>query len=285
MARSKPLWTLIRGLGMAVPEQVPYIEHIGNGVSKQFSLGFDCDTKDRLIVRINDAAVYFPKWSFSNGFVIFQEAPGVGDIVSIRRQTKFERETNYKSYDNSLRPDALNKDFDLIWWALQELNIADLFLSVRIDELKNYVDQRYQELKEYADQQDESLSQRIENLKALILREESFLEVVAATSFPEPNMIFGLYTTARNCLILSDYPHTAYIDSDEEVHIGVYVQGDKILNIRGNKTGCVFEWVTDASLPIGKRIEFKIDQFHHSLRKVALTLIGKFPFYDLYGVG
>ncbi|RZG64135.1 MULTISPECIES: hypothetical protein [Acinetobacter] len=255
---------------MAVPEQVPYIEHIGNGVSKQFSLGFDCDTKDRLVVRLNDTAVYFPEWSFSNGFVIFQTAPKSGDKISIRRQTKFERETNYKSYDNSLSPSALNKDFDVIWWALQELNIADRFLSVRIDELIDYVDQ-----------QDESLSQRIENLKTFILREESFLELVASTTFPEPNMIFGLYTTARKCFISSDFPHNAYIDSDEEVHIGVYVQGDKILNIRGSKSGCVFEWVTDASLPRNKRIEFKIDQFHHSLRKVALTLIGKFPFYDM----
>ena len=270
---------------MAVPEQVPYIEHIGNGVSKQFSLGFDCDIKDRLIVWINDITVYFPEWSFLNGFVIFHEAPRAGDIIRIRRQTKFERETNYKSHDNSLRPDALNKDFDLIWWVLQELNIADLFLSVRIDDLKDYVDQRYQELKEYADQQDESLSQRIENLKALILREESFLEVVASTSFPEPNMIFGLYTTARKCSISSDYPHIAYIDSDDEVCIGVYVQDDKILNIRGNKTGCLFEWVTEAFIPRGKRIEFRIDQFHYSLRKVSLTLIWKFPFYDLHDVG
>ncbi|MFH4285174.1 hypothetical protein WAJ30_22550, partial [Acinetobacter baumannii] len=35
------------------------------------------------------------------------------------------RTTNYQLYDNSFRPSAVNKDFDLIWWKLQELGYRD----------------------------------------------------------------------------------------------------------------------------------------------------------------
>ncbi|MDR8235942.1 hypothetical protein FPK75_22330, partial [Acinetobacter baumannii] len=37
----------------------------------------------------------------------------------------FQRTTNYQLYDNSFRPSAVNKDFDLIWWKLQELGYRD----------------------------------------------------------------------------------------------------------------------------------------------------------------
>ena len=39
---------------MAVPEQTPYIEHIGNGVTTSFALKFQCESKDHLIVMVDE---------------------------------------------------------------------------------------------------------------------------------------------------------------------------------------------------------------------------------------
>ncbi len=272
---------------MAVPEQVPYTEHIGNGVSKQFSLGFDCDTKDRLVVRINDTAVYFPEWSFSDGFVIFGIAPKSGDLISIRRQTKFERETNYKSYDNSLSPSALNKDFDIIWWALQEQHVSEMFLSVRINELRDYVNQRDGELKQYVDVQDGDLSKRIDLLKELILREESFLEIVSSTSFAEPDITFGLYTAGRDFKINPAYPHTAYSDTQQPIRVGVYKNDLLFCEINFDENQHTFDFLVNEVIEFkkGDLVKLQLLDFHYSVKNIAVSLIGRFPYYDLYAVG
>lgn len=46
-------------------------------------------------------------------------------LITIERNTPFRRTTEYQSYNNSFRPSAVNKDFDLIWWKLQELGYRD----------------------------------------------------------------------------------------------------------------------------------------------------------------
>ncbi len=134
---------------MAVPEQTPFIEYTANGTTTVFPLTFDCDKAEYLIVTLdgNDAAV--GSWSFINNSVIFNSAPSQGTIVGIKRNTPLERTTNYQLYNNSLHPKPINKDFDLIWWKLQELGLADWILSNRISALKNYVDRKDDELKAY----------------------------------------------------------------------------------------------------------------------------------------
>jgi len=106
---------------MAVPEQTPFIEYTANGTTTVFPLTFDCDKAEYLIVTLdgNDAAV--GSWSFINGSVSFNSAPSQGSIVGIKRNTPLERTTNYQLYNNSLHPKPINKDFDLIWWKLQEI--------------------------------------------------------------------------------------------------------------------------------------------------------------------
>ncbi|KCX92441.1 hypothetical protein J568_2565, partial [Acinetobacter baumannii 6112] len=110
---------------MAVPEQTPFIEYTANGTTTVFPLTFDCDKAEYLIVTLdgNDAAV--GSWSFINGSVSFNSAPSQGSIVGIKRNTPLERTTNYQLYNNSLHPKPINKDFDLIWWKLQELGYRD----------------------------------------------------------------------------------------------------------------------------------------------------------------
>lgn len=134
---------------MAVPEQTPYIEHIANGVTTSFALEFECKDKEHLIVLVDNVEPNVGTWSLANGSVVFGTAPANGKIISIQRNTPFRRDTNFQSYDNSLRPATINKDFDWIWYKLQELGVADWILGNRIDALKNYVDDRDDELRAY----------------------------------------------------------------------------------------------------------------------------------------
>lgn len=134
---------------MAVQEQTPYIEYTANGATTSFALGFDCESKDHLIVLIDDIEPPIATWSLTGGNVVFTTAPAAGKKITIQRNTPYSRTTDYQSYNNSFRPPSVNKDFDWIWWKLQELGVADWILSNRIDALKNYVDDRDDELRAY----------------------------------------------------------------------------------------------------------------------------------------
>lgn len=134
---------------MAVSEQTPYIEYTANGTATSFALEFDCENQDHLIVLIDDVEPVVGAWSLSNGAVVFNTAPENGKKITLQRNTPFSRTTDYQSYNNSFRPPAVNKDFDWIWWKLQELGVADWILHNRIDALKAYVDDRDDELRAY----------------------------------------------------------------------------------------------------------------------------------------
>ncbi len=134
---------------MAVQPQTPYIEHIANGTTTNFNLGFDCDDQDHLIVLVDDIEPVVGTWSLSNGAVVFGTTPTTGKKITIQRNTPFRRDGDFQSYDNSFRPGPVNKDFDWIWLKLQELGVADWILGARIDALKNYVDRKDDELKAY----------------------------------------------------------------------------------------------------------------------------------------
>ncbi len=134
---------------MAVQEQTPLQEYTANGIAKQFDLEFDCESADHLIVSIDDLEVLHTDWYLSGSAIMFHVAPANGKQVKIQRNTPFNRLADYQSYNNSFRPPAINKDFDRIWWKLQELGVADWILSNRISALKAYVDDRDDELRAY----------------------------------------------------------------------------------------------------------------------------------------
>jgi len=145
---------------MAVQEQTPYIEYTANGATSIFALGFDCESKDHLIVTLDSVEPSAGEWTLTGGAVVFSVAPQSGVKISIQRNTPFSRTTDYQSYNNSFRPGPVNKDFDWIWWKLQELGVADWLLKLyvdqkdselqeNIDNLKNYVDDRDDELRAY----------------------------------------------------------------------------------------------------------------------------------------
>ncbi|WP_336148613.1 right-handed parallel beta-helix repeat-containing protein [Acinetobacter ursingii] len=149
---------------MAVPEQTPYKEYTANGVTTSFPLEFDCENQDHLIVTVNDIEPENGQWSFINGAVVFLIAPANQAKIVIQRNTPLERNTNYQTTNNSFRPQPVNKDFDRIWWKLQELGVADWILSNRINDLRAYVDKQdnvlqdnIDSLKNYVDDKDDEL--------------------------------------------------------------------------------------------------------------------------------
>lgn len=161
---------------MAVPEQTPYIEYTANGVATSFALGFNCESKDHLIVLVDDIEPVVGTWSLSSGAVVFNTAPENGKKITIQRNTPFSRNTDYQSYNNSFRPPAVNNDFDRIWLKLQELGVTDWLLRLYVDRLhgeqKTYIDQKDTQLQNninnlstHVDQQDAQLQQNINNLK------------------------------------------------------------------------------------------------------------------------
>ncbi|MEG2749532.1 MAG: hypothetical protein RR939_08970 [Acinetobacter sp.] len=134
---------------MAVADQTPYIEYTANGVTTSFALGFDCEKQEHLIVTVNGVEPIVGSWSLTGGAVVFPVAPINTAKIIIQRNTPFERNTDYQSYNNSFRPPSVNNDFDRVWLKLQELGVMDWLLGIRIDDLKNYVDDRDDELRAY----------------------------------------------------------------------------------------------------------------------------------------
>ncbi|MDC5415059.1 hypothetical protein NRA32_05445, partial [Acinetobacter baumannii] len=110
---------------MAVPEQTPFIEYTANGTTTVYPLTFDCDKSEYLIVSLDGEEAPVGSWSLTGGSITFNSAPTNGVLITIERNTPFRRTTEYQSYNNSFRPSPVNKDFDLIWWKLQELGYRD----------------------------------------------------------------------------------------------------------------------------------------------------------------
>lgn len=142
---------------MAVPEQTPYIEHTGNGVTTSFSLGFQCESKDHLIVLVDDIEPPIATWSLNGGNVVFTTAPAAGKKITLQRNTSFGRTTNYQSFNNSFRPQTVNIDFDRIWWKLQELGVADWLMKLYVDRLHQQQEEKINDLKGYVDDRDDEL--------------------------------------------------------------------------------------------------------------------------------
>ncbi|WP_149930730.1 hypothetical protein [Acinetobacter soli] len=136
---------------MAVANQTPYKEYIGNGTTKIFPLEFDCDDADHLIVKVNDIEVpALNNWSLNTntGSVVFANAPISQSKIILQRDTPLLRSTDYQTYNNSLRPQPVNNDFDKIWLKLQELGVTNWLTDTDIKNLSAYVNSLNEETRD-----------------------------------------------------------------------------------------------------------------------------------------
>ena len=174
---------------MTVENQVPYQSFTANGSQTNFALGFYVDDKNHFEVKKNEQAVTKNAYSYdkSSNSIVFNSSPSQGDVIEIQRSTVADRATNYATYNNSFRPEALNKDIDRIWLKIQELGVADVLLKIYTDKLhaeqKNYIDDQdriikaiINDLKNYLDNQDNTLQNNINNLKSYVDTQDTTLQ-------------------------------------------------------------------------------------------------------------
>lgn len=136
---------------MAVANQTPYKEYIGNGTTTIFPLEFDCDDADHLIVKVNNVDVpALNNWSLNTntGSVVFAIAPTNESKIILQRDTPLVRDTDYQTYNNSLRPQPVNNDFDKIWLKLQELGVTNWLTDSDIKNLNVYVNSLNEETRD-----------------------------------------------------------------------------------------------------------------------------------------
>lgn len=114
---------------------------------------------------------------------------------------------------------------------------------------------------------------------------DTILELTASTSYPEPDMVFGVYVAARRFEISNYYPHIASCLCSESVTVGIYKNNSRVGTINVSNasgtlsvvdiTGGVCEFIR------GDRLVLKLDGYEDTLTQIAVTLVGKFPLYDL----
>lgn len=111
---------------MTVEVQTPFIEHIGNGVTKTFGHTFLLLDKADLKVYVDGvlqvsgytvAGVDVP----SGGSVTFIVAPKSGKRVLLSRELALARTIDYQ-VNGALPSATIDKDFDRLWQAFQQLN-------------------------------------------------------------------------------------------------------------------------------------------------------------------
>ncbi|WP_347454264.1 M14 family metallopeptidase [Acinetobacter thermotolerans] len=117
---------------MSVPEQVPYREYRATGSNNSFEITFYLPDPKDLVVMVNKEIPPVGAYSIVGDSVVFGVAPNEGDLVEITRDTQLDRETEFKSYDNSFRPETINFDLDKIWLVLQESNLVDAKILARL---------------------------------------------------------------------------------------------------------------------------------------------------------
>lgn len=107
---------------MTVQQIVPYAKYVTNGADSVYTVNFFIEDKENLFIKLNDVVVSMNDYNYLkdvNG-IEFHTPLLANQKLEIFRKTKLERTTNFESFNNTFRPEVLNKDLDKIWLALQE---------------------------------------------------------------------------------------------------------------------------------------------------------------------
>lgn len=107
---------------MTVQNIVPYEKYVTSGSDSVYTVSYYVEDKDNLLIKLNDEVVSKNEYNYikSSNAIQFNTTLLANQKLEIFRKTKLERATNFESYNNTLRPEVLNKDLDRIWLNLQE---------------------------------------------------------------------------------------------------------------------------------------------------------------------
>lgn len=173
---------------MTVENQFPYQSFTANGSQTNFALGFYVDDKYHFEVKKNDLSVSVNNYSYdkTSNTIAFDTPTKQGDKIEIQRKTTADRATNYATYNNTFRPEVLNKDLDKVWLKIQELGVADQLLKAYAEQLhteqQRYIEDQDQlirnmvlDLHNYVIQQDNAISASVDNLHSYVDRQDNSL--------------------------------------------------------------------------------------------------------------
>lgn len=233
-----------------INEEQSYTEYDVKTPTTDFTVGFDYyENLDNVYVLVDSLPAETMGYRVQRlNKSLFRITPAVtrGSVVRIYRETDID-ENKYDYGAGALfTADTMDENFEQIRHSQQELRDAFLYLEER-----------------------------------LTLR-DTILEIIAGTSFAEPDMTFGVYNTARDFIIKDTYPHVAYSDTQEPFTVGIYRNGTEVATIAFDEGTATFNWL--AEITEFKRkdvVTMKLKSYHYTMRSVAVTLIGKFPIYGV----
>lgn len=235
-----------------INEKRAYTEYKVAASTTDFAIGFEFNEEEQnLHVRLNGIPVQDLGYSIEliNSLTVRLSPAVERGTVRLSRETDID-ENLYKFTAGALfEARTMDEDFEQIRDAQQELR----------DEV-NFISSRW-------------------TLK------DTILEITASTSFPEPDMIFGAYVTARKFEIEDFFPHIAHCVSDIPIQVSIYKDDLKVgtayvSNISSNGNSIKFDG-GKCEFKRGERLILKLDNFHYTCTQVTMTLVGKFPLYDL----
>lgn len=122
---------------MSVQAELPLssFTYAGGGLELSFAWSFDRESELR--VTLNGAVlVYLSDYTVDGagdplgGSITLLATPANGDVIIVRRATLLERQTDYVQAFTAAQ---VNRDFDRLWWALQEAVYLGTNTSIRVD--------------------------------------------------------------------------------------------------------------------------------------------------------
>jgi hypothetical protein len=100
---------------MTVQQIVPYAKY-NEWIRSVYTVNFFIEDKENLFIKLNDVVVHANDYNYLkdvNG-IEFHTPLLANQKLEIFRKTKLERTTNFESFNNTFRPEVLNKDLDKI---------------------------------------------------------------------------------------------------------------------------------------------------------------------------
>ena len=237
---------------MSINNKRSYTEYTVTQPTTDFAIGFEFNEElNNIHVRLNGIPVQDLGFTISviNSWTVRLDPAVERGTLRLSRETDID-ENLYKFTAGAIfEARTMDEDFEQIRHAQQELR----------DEV-NFISSRW-------------------TLK------DTILEVTASTSFPEPDMAFGVYVTARAFSMDDFYPHIASCICDTPTMVDVYRNFEKVGVIEVSNVISNFSQIRfnggSVQFTRGDRLVLKLSTYHYSLEQVAVTLVGKFPLYDL----
>lgn len=116
------------------------------------------------------------------------------------------------------------------------------------------------------------------------LIKDTVLEIQAGTSYAEPDMVFGVYTAARDYTLLEFYPNIASTDSLADVGFVVKRNDETIITVDFSEgVPTILFLGGDTEVKRGDRLTMQISKYHYTMTQIAGTFIAQFPIYEVTG--